>query len=232
MSTAARSCRSLAPLVAALAVYAFGCACASAAPVRPGCARDMPAVRIENFGCVSADYYRGAEPDDQGYVDLARLGVRTIVDLRGADVDPDDARLARVLGMTYVHIPMTTHDAPTPAVIEQFLRLVDTPEHRPVFVHCVGGRHRTGVMTAVYRIARDGWTADRAYAEMKTYRYGPAFLHPEFKAFVYQFAAARQHVASPRKRRYGSTAPCGRTVAGCGERFMQPRRRRVDVDRA
>ena len=91
--------------------------------------------------------------------------------------------------MKYVHIPMTTHQPPTPAIIDQFLRIVDSPENQPVYVHCVGGRHRTGIMTAIYRIARDGWTAERAFKEMKAYKFGADFLHPEFKKFVFAFPA-------------------------------------------
>jgi hypothetical protein len=44
-------------------------------------------------------------------------------------------------------------------------------------------------MTAVYRMTKDGWTPDRAFKEMKRYRYGFDFLHPEFKKFVYEFPA-------------------------------------------
>jgi protein tyrosine/serine phosphatase len=54
-------------------------------------------------------------------------------------------------------------------------------------VHCVGGRHRTGVMTAAYRMTNEGWTGDRAFSEMKQYKYGADFLHSEFKQFVYNF---------------------------------------------
>jgi hypothetical protein len=42
-------------------------------------------------------------------------------------------------------------------------------------------------MTALYRMTREGWTADRAFKEMKQYRYGPDFLHPEFKRFIYGY---------------------------------------------
>ena len=90
-------------------------------------------------------------------------------------------------GMAYVHIPMTTHEPPTPAKLEQFLSLVNDEASQPVYVHCVGGRHRTGVMTAVYRMIRDRWTADQSFREMKQYGFGADFLHPEFKKFVYGF---------------------------------------------
>jgi tyrosine-protein phosphatase SIW14 len=59
-----------------------------------------------------------------------------------------------------------------------------------VFVHCQGGRHRTGVMTAVYRMTKDGWTADRAYQEMKQYRFEGFPGHPELKRFVYDYYSA------------------------------------------
>ncbi len=54
-------------------------------------------------------------------------------------------------------------------------------------MHCVGGKHRTGVMTAVYRITQHAWTSDQAFGEMKRFKFGADFLHPEFKKFVYGF---------------------------------------------
>ena len=44
-------------------------------------------------------------------------------------------------------------------------------------------------MTAAYRMAQDGWTADRAFSEMKQYKFGADFLHPELKKFVYAYRA-------------------------------------------
>ena len=47
-----------------------------------------------------------------------------------------------------------------------------------------------GVMTAIYRMTKDGLTGEQAFKEMKQYQVpGPDFLHPEFKKFVYQFRA-------------------------------------------
>jgi protein tyrosine/serine phosphatase len=82
---------------------------------------------------------------------------------------------------------MTTHTVPTPTQLARFLSLVNDPASQPVYVHCVGGRHRTGVMTASYRMTHEGWTADRAFKEMKQYNFGADFLHSEFKSFVYGY---------------------------------------------
>src|SRR5262249_50935941 len=92
--------------------------------------------------------------------------------------------------MKFFRIPMTTHETPSAEQVAEFLKLVDDPANQPVYVHCQGGRHRTGVMTAVYRMSNGQWTADQAFAEMKRYRYGADFLHPEFKQFVYGYEPA------------------------------------------
>jgi tyrosine-protein phosphatase SIW14 len=155
--------------------------------VVPADARELPKVDIDNFGRVNSNYFRGAEPDDEQYGNLAASGIKTVIDLRGDDFDTEGRFLVERAGMKYVRIPMTTHEPPTRAVIEHFLRIVDDPENQPVYVHCVGGRHRTGVMTAIYRMTHDGWTPDRAFKEMKAYKFGADFLHPEFKRFVYAY---------------------------------------------
>ena len=94
---------------------------------------------------------------------------------------------AQAAGMKFYRIPMTTRVPPTPPQIAQFLALVSDPAHQPVYVHCAGGRHRTGVMTAIHRMTQERWTGDQAFKEMKQYKYGADFLHPEFKRFVYAY---------------------------------------------
>jgi hypothetical protein len=51
-------------------------------------------------------------------------------------------------------------------------------------------------MTAVYRMEQDGWNADRAFSEMKRYKFGLDFLHSEFKRFVYGYRPTRTVVAT------------------------------------
>ena len=100
--------------------------------------------------------------------------------------------------MSYVRIPMTTHEQPTLDKVAEFLGIVNDPARQPVYVHCVGGRHRTGVMSAVYRMTHDGSTAEQAFKEMKHYKFGADFLHPEFKSFVYRYHADVAHPADTR----------------------------------
>src|SRR5436853_6583679 len=152
-------------------------------------------VHIKNFGRTNVNYYRGAQPDSRDYPALAALGIKTVIDLT-RDGRADEPVLVKRAGMKFYRIPLTTSDRPPDASVAQFLKLVNDPANWPVFVHCQGGRHRTGVMTAVYRMTLDGWSADRAYQEMKQYHFEGFPGHPVLKRFVYDyyatFAQARQ----------------------------------------
>jgi len=150
---------------------------------------DLSKIHIDNFGQVSPTYFRGSQPEGKDYVDLAKLGVKTLINLTSDDADATEEAMAKQAGMSYLQIPMTTRVAPTPAEIAMFLKVVNDPQNQPVYVHCVGGRHRTGVMTAIYRMTVDKWTSDQAFNEMKQYKFGATFLHPEFKSFVFDYPA-------------------------------------------
>ena len=155
----------------------------------------QPSVSIDNFGRINAHYYRGAQPLGNDFQDLATLGVKTIIDLTSDDGAVNEQAMTEAAGMRFVKIPMTTREEPTTAELEKFLSIVNDPAAQPVYVHCVGGRHRTGVMTAIYRITSDGWTGEQAFKEMKQYKYGADFLHPEFKKFVLAYKTPARTVA-------------------------------------
>jgi len=139
---------------------------------------------------VNPNYYRGAQPKEHDYTDLAALGVKTLINLTSDDAEPNERAMTEGAGMSYFQIQITPHQPPTPAQLTEFLRIVNDPANQPIYVHCVGGRHRTGVMTAAYRMTGEGWTADQAFKEMKQYNFGADFLHSEFKEFVYGYHPA------------------------------------------
>lgn len=158
---------------------------------QPGHSVVLSTVRIANFGNVAPGLYRGAQPKRLDFEDLAALGVKTVIDLQKWG-DDDEPAVVEEMGMRYVRIPMTTDVPPTPDQIRQLLDLIKDSADQPVYLHCAGGRHRTGVMAAVYRMTKEGWTADQAYAEMKKYNFGAGYLHPEFKEFVFSYPGGRR----------------------------------------
>jgi len=143
---------------------------------------------IKNFGKVNDNYFRGSQPDQSQLAALKAMGVKAIIDLR-QDYVAGERERASELGLKYFNIPLKPSRAATKEQTEYFLSLVNDPANGPVYVHCKGGRHRTGALTAVYRITHDGWTAQQAFDEMKKYDFddglfgGPAAQ----KRFVFEF---------------------------------------------
>ncbi len=156
-------------------------------PVRAGAqSAGAAGIDIENFGKINPDYYRGAQPDHAGFAELRQLGIKTIIDLQKAP-DPREPAWVRDAGMKYINIPLSSRRPAKEAQSEYFLKLVNDPRNLPVYVHCAGGRHRTGEMTAIYRITHDSWTADQAYQEMKRYDFYSRWGHGSLKQYVYQY---------------------------------------------
>jgi len=148
---------------------------------------NTPKVRIENFGKINDNYYRGSQPIADQFTQLKALGIKTVIDLRQDSVK-QASEWARAAGLHYVNIPLTTKRAASQEQTKYFLELVNDQANWPVYVHCKGGRHRTGEMTAIYRISRDGWSADQAYDEMKRYDFEDSFFYPRtLKKYVYSY---------------------------------------------
>src|SRR5258708_3623517 len=132
----------------------------------------QPGLRqIEHFAKISDHYYRGGQPDKDGLKLLAGTGVHTIVDLRCEDKDRTDSEreTAKSLGMQYISLPLSALHAPSDQQVTQFLSIIHNTTNQPVYVHCRRGSDRTGTMMAILRIQDFGWTADKAYDEMKQY---------------------------------------------------------------
>jgi len=147
----------------------------------------FPNIRVKNFGQMDDRFYRGGQPEERDYKDLAALGVKTIIDLRD-DPTSYEKRDAESAGMRYVNIPMSDSSRPRDEQIDQFLKLANDPATGPFFVHCAGGRHRTGVMGAVYRMTKYGWDFNQAYKEMEAYDFYTRWGHGALKDYVKDYS--------------------------------------------
>ena len=148
-------------------------------------------IEIDNFGQVNSNYYRGSQPNVAGFMQLKKLGVRSVIDLQKRRRTHESAWV-RDAGMQYFNVPLSSRRPATAAQTEYFLKLVNDPENWPVYVHCAHGRHRAGEMTAIYRIAHDSWTASQAYEEMRRYRYYSFWGHGSLKKYVYRYYESRR----------------------------------------
>ena len=149
-------------------------------------------VRIKNFGQMDERFYRGAEPKRlEDFQALKELGISTVIDLQ-AKPEPAERGMVESLGMRYVNIPMVDKAYPRPEWVAAFMKTVDDPSTGKFYVHCAGGRHRTGSMGAVYRFEKYGWGYDQVYAEMKQFDFYTSWGHGDFKTFVEDYAQKMQ----------------------------------------
>jgi tyrosine-protein phosphatase SIW14 len=151
---------------------------------------------IPNFHQVDDHIYRGAQPTTLGIESLAKLGVKTVIDLRGGE-DHSRAEQKRVesAGMKYIHLPLSGHAAPSDGQVGTLLGLLDDSSGWPVFVHCRRGADRTGTILACYRIAHDHWTNDKALKEARLY--GMSRLEISMQHYILRFIAPTQAARSP-----------------------------------
>jgi len=168
-------------LIMVFAIYSLAPPNKTSLPTGPS--KSFASVTVKNFGQMDDHFYRGAQPKEDEYKQLAELGVRTIIDLRD-DPLPYANKAAEAAHMRYVNIPMSDKDYPKDESIKEFLNLCKDEKNWPFYVHCAGGRHRTGVMGAVYRFNHDEWNYERVYAEMKNYDFYTRFGHGAMKTYV------------------------------------------------
>jgi len=132
-----------------------------------------------NFGCVEPGIlYRCGQPGGSSLRGLVeKYGIKTVVNLRSAAKIQEDREAQEEISfatrnhVNLVFVPVS--DVPTLEQVREFLDLVKDPANRPVLIHCAGGKERSGMMVAVYRIVVDGWPEERALKEMISYGYDP-----------------------------------------------------------
>ena len=122
---------------------------------------------IPNFGEVTPNLYRGAQPTEEGLQALKDMGINLVVDLRGG-ASKEEEETAKKLGMQYVSIPSHC-PFPKDEPFAKFLRVLRENPGKKAFVHCRLGADRTGMAVASYRMAEEGWSADEAMKEMKAF---------------------------------------------------------------
>jgi len=128
---------------------------------------------LPNFARVSENIYRGGQPSEEGIRELAKMGVKTVINLRGADERAKrEESWTRAAGMKFINVSLDNWMRPSKEKIAEIEKMLTAPENQPVFIHCKRGADRTGTVIAVYRIEHDGWDARRANEEAKQYGFG------------------------------------------------------------
>ncbi|HKR11485.1 MAG TPA: tyrosine-protein phosphatase [Pyrinomonadaceae bacterium] len=138
---------------------------------------------LPRFARVNERLYRGAQPTTEGFKQLAQRGIDTVINLR----DDDERALleesqVKAAGLRYFNVPFNRRGPPTEAQVDQVLSLIDDKDNGVVFIHCQRGQDRTGMVVALHRISRDGWTDQEAIREAENR--GMKFWHFRMKRYI------------------------------------------------
>ena len=182
-------------------VFTYGCAHpahpAAAVPIREtqsvqltGFGERMQVPGMSNVGKLNGSLYRGSQPNAEGFEQLKKLGVTTIVDLRRQHPGAVKKERQRVeaLGMHFVYIPASGWSPPTDDELVQFFSFLQQHPKEKLYVHCWLGDDRTGVFLAAYRIVFEHWTAEKAFQEMLFFHF-KNFWHPSMRIYIQNFPA-------------------------------------------
>jgi hypothetical protein len=133
--------------------------------------------------------YRSGQLTADGFTDaVRRFGIRTFINVQEDVPNPDlwrsyfdrstvkEKALCDQLHVNYVWLTPDLIPAgienPRPKVIDDFLAVMDDESAYPVLIHCKAGLHRTGVLTAVYRMQYQGWSPQAAFHELRANGFG------------------------------------------------------------
>jgi tyrosine-protein phosphatase SIW14 len=148
---------------------------------------------LPNFAKVNDSLYRGAQPNAEGFQQLKRLGIATIIDLRREEPGKVEweRQQSQALGMRFLHLPVSGWSTPSDEQVARFFAIIRSSGNEKIFVHCHFGEDRTGVFIASYRIAFDHWSANQAVNEMLAFGFN-RWWHPSMASYVRNLASRLQ----------------------------------------
>ena len=156
-----------------------------------------PLAGVGNFEKVSDHVYRGAQPTDEGFRSLAKLGVATVIDLQpyGDSRSLAEEKAVKADGMQYINLGMHGMETPSDVTVAKVLAILESTQGGPVFVHCHRGADRTGGIIAVYRIEHDHW--DNAKALKEARQMGMSWYQTAIQHYVLKYQAKSGGNAAP-----------------------------------
>jgi tyrosine-protein phosphatase SIW14 len=147
--------------------------------------REVTPGKFYRCGQMSADAFRKQ---------IREHGIKTVINLQDEFPDPvlssgywdsphiPESQVCAEAGARYMFLTWAgergllarTEASPThrPQVIDDFLQVCDDASNYPILIHCMAGLHRTGALTAVYRMEYEGWPVADAVRELRANGYG------------------------------------------------------------
>ncbi|GBD90844.1 tyrosine phosphatase family protein [bacterium BMS3Abin04] len=125
-----------------------------------------------NFHIVDSALWRSAQPNSESLKRMKHFGLKTVINLRGDSVTNEwERELADSLNLNYYNFPLDSHKEQNSDEINLILKIINQKKNQPVLTHCLGGKDRTGLITALYELKRGNKTLSEIHKEMLMYGY-------------------------------------------------------------
>jgi protein tyrosine phosphatase (PTP) superfamily phosphohydrolase (DUF442 family) len=155
-----------------------------------------------NFHTVSeGSLYRSAQlTKDELQQAVHSYGIRSVLNLRGAHPGQswydDEVALSAALGVAHYDYGLSAHRVVTGKQMADVLEIIRNAP-KPLLVHCKSGADRAGLVSALYRFAGEGTSADEADRQLSiAYGHFPYLtsrtraMDDSFWAFVHNASAS------------------------------------------
>jgi protein tyrosine/serine phosphatase len=146
---------------------------------------------VPNLHRITDTLYRSEQPTPLGFKNLEKLGIRTVINLRYFNDDDDEAKGTQ---LKLHRIKILTWRAGDDHVIE-VMRLLRNPQNGPFLIHCQHGADRTGLMSAMYRMLEQNWSAQDALDELMDGGYGYHSMWKNIRNYVLSADVSRLRAA-------------------------------------
>ena len=139
---------------------------------------DVSAVdRIFNFHFVAPGIMRASQPPMERFEFLKeRYNLKTVLSFRqNNQVNEQEKQILKAISVDFINIPMNAGERQSIEKIEKCLNIITDPSRQPILIHCHGGKDRTGLISAAYRIKYNNWSLEDALTEMLAYGYNEEY---------------------------------------------------------
>lgn len=143
---------------------------------------------VVNLGEIVPGIYRSSFPMSGNFEHLRSLGLKTILTLVPQDYPAENIAFMKENHIQHFQIPIPAHKSEDIKIplqsIANALEVLINPKNYPILVHCNKGKHRTGCITACYRMLNH-WSPAAVITEYRKYAGAKARLLDEI--FISQF---------------------------------------------
>ena len=133
---------------------------------------------VPNLYRVTRNVYRSGQPTAEGFKNLEKLGIKTVVNLRAFHGDRLEGTLLKEIRIRMNALHPQEED------FVRAMRVLSDESGGPYLVHGMDGTGRTGMIIAAYRMVVQGWSREAAVDEILNGEYGHYLVWSDILSYL------------------------------------------------